>query len=63
MVLTHLIQERTMLTEVDIERIMAAKMQLAESVADDIEFDLFDNDEFFEIPDDDTPVSETNGLM
>lgn len=52
-----------MLTEVDIERIMAAKRQLTESIADDIDFDLVDADEVFEILDDDTPVSETNGLM
>ena len=52
-----------MLTEVDIERIMAAKRQLAESIADDLDFNLVDDDELFEILDDDMPVSETNGLM
>ena len=52
-----------MLTEVDIERIMAAKRQLAESVADDSDFELVDDAEFFELMDDDIPVTETNGLM
>ena len=52
-----------MLTEVDIERIMAAKRQLAESVADDSQFDLLEDDEVIEIFDDDAPISETNGLM
>lgn len=52
-----------MLTEVDIERIMAAKRRLTESIADDIDFDLVDDDEVLEILDDDTPVSETNCLM
>jgi len=52
-----------MLTEVDIERIMAAKRQLAESVADESDFELFDEAEFFELMDDDIPVTETNGLM
>lgn len=53
----------TMLTEVDILRIMAAKTQLTESVADDSEFDPVIDDEMFEMMEDDTPVSETNGLM
>lgn len=53
-----------MLTEIDIERIMSAKKQLAESIADNREFDLIvDDDDYFEIMDDDIPVSETNGLM
>ena len=52
-----------MLTEVDIERIMAAKRQLAESVADNSDFELIDDVEFFELIDDDIPVTETNGLM
>ena len=52
-----------MLTEVDIERIMAAKTQLAESIADDCDFDLIIDDEILETMDDDFPVSETNGLM
>ena len=52
-----------MLTEVDIERIMAAKRQLAESVAVDSDFELVDDTEFFELMDDDTPVTETNGLI
>ncbi len=52
-----------MLTEVDIERIMAAKRQLAESIADDNTVDLIIEDEIFEMMEDDIPVSETNGLM
>ncbi len=52
-----------MLTEVDIERIMAAKRQLAESIADDNDFDLLEDDDVFEMLDDDIPISETNGLM
>ena len=52
-----------MLTEVDIERIMAAKRQLAEAVADNRDFELIDDAEFFELMDDDIPVTETNGLM
>ncbi len=52
-----------MLTEVDIERIMAAKRQLAESVADYSEFAFIDEDVEFEFFDDETPVTETNGLM
>ena len=56
-------QERIMLTEVDIERIMAAKRQLAESIADDSDYDFIDEDEEIEIYDGDAPVTETNGLM
>jgi len=52
-----------MLTEVDILRIMAAKSQLAESIADDSGFDPIIDDEIFEVMDDDIPVSETNDLM
>ncbi len=52
-----------MLTEVDIERIMATTQQLAESVADDRDFDLVEDDEVFQMLDEDLPVSETNGLM
>jgi len=52
-----------MLTEVDIERIMAAKRQLTESVAYDSDCELVDDAEFFELLDDDIPVSETNGLI
>ena len=52
-----------MLTEVDIERIMAAKTRLAESVVDDCELELIIEDEIFELLGDDSPVSETNGLM
>lgn len=52
-----------MLTEVDIERIMAAKTELAESIVSDNDFYLTDDDELFELLDDDLPVSETNGLM
>ena len=42
---------------------MAAKTQLAESVADDCDFDSIIDDEIYEMMDDDVPVSETNGLM
>jgi hypothetical protein len=56
-------QEITMLTEVDILRIMAAKTQLAESIIDDSDFDPINDDEIFEMMDDDIPVTETNGLM
>ncbi len=52
-----------MLTEVDIERIMAAKRQLAESIADLSEFELIDENEEIEAYIEDTPVTETNGLM
>jgi hypothetical protein len=51
------------LTEVDIERIMAAKRQLAESVADHSDFELIEDVAEIEASDDDTPVTETNGLM
>ena len=60
--LTQTIQETNMLTEVDIERIMAAKRQLAESIVNDADYDTVDDEELFEILDDDS-VSETNGLM
>ena len=56
-------QEIAMLTEVDILRIMQAKTQLAESIADGSDFDPINDDEIFEMMDDDIPVSETNGLM
>jgi hypothetical protein len=52
-----------MLTEVDIERIMATKRQLAESVADERDFELIEDDEVFQLLEEDLPVSETNGLM
>ena len=52
-----------MLTEVDIERIMATTQQLAESVADVSDFDLVEVEEVFDLLEDDLPVSETNGLM
>ena len=42
---------------------LAAKTQLAESVADDSELDLIIDDEIFELMGDDSPVSETNDLM
>ena len=57
------IQEKTMLTEVDIERIMSAEKQLTESIADATEFDLIDDIEVIEMLDEDIPVSEINGLM
>ena len=52
-----------MLTEVDIERIMAAKKQLAESIANDSDVELIDENAEIEVYDEDTPVTETNGLM
>ena len=52
-----------MLTEVDIERIMAAKRQLAESIVDESTFELIDEFEEIEDYEEDTPVTETNGLM
>lgn len=53
-----------MLTEVDIQRIMAVKRQLTESVVDENEYELIDDIEALELLDDeDTPVSETNGLI
>lgn len=56
-----------MLTEVDIERIMAAQRQLTESVAEtfsDQELgEVSEADEIIEILDYDASVSEVNGLM
>ena len=52
-----------MLTEVDIERIMAATRQLAESIADDSDYEFIEEYEEYETYDEDTPVTETNGLM
>ena len=52
-----------MLTEVDIERIMAAKQQLTESVVDEADLNLIDDFEVFEMLEEDTPISETNALM
>ena len=52
-----------MLTEVDIERIMAAKRQLAESIADDSAFELIDEIEEIEACEEDAPVTDTNGRM
>ena len=52
-----------MLTEVDIERIMAANRQLAESVNDDSEYELIDDIEIVETQEEDTPITETNGLI
>jgi hypothetical protein len=52
-----------MLTEVDIERIMASKQQLAESIADETGFDLVNDDEAYQMLEQDLSVSETNGLM
>ena len=51
-----------MLTEVDIERIMYSKQQLAESVADESDFDLVEEVVLL-LLEDDLAVSETNGLM
>ena len=56
-----------MMTEVDINRIMAAQRQLTESMAEaSTEREtqcLFDDNELFQILDYDMSVSETNGLM
>lgn len=52
-----------MLTEVDLKRIMAAKNQLTESIVDESDCEQFANIEVFDMLDDDTPVSEANGLM
>ena len=56
-----------MLTEVDIERIMASQRQITEFVpatSDDIaESKLLDDDELFEMLGFDISVSETNGLI
>lgn len=56
-------QEKNMLTEVDIERIMAAKRHLAESIADESEFEFTEEDNEIQVFEEDTPVTETNGLM
>ena len=57
-------KETPMLTEVDIERIMAAKRQLAESIASDDHLDTLDDAEISEmIEENDCAVTETNGLM
>ncbi len=56
-------QEKNMLTEVDIERIMAAKRQLAESIADESEFEFTEEDSEIQVFEEDTPVTEINGLM
>ena len=52
-----------MLTEVDIQRIMAAKQQLTESVMNEADCEMIEDFEILEMQDEDTPVSETNGLM
>ena len=52
-----------MLTEVDIKRIMSKQLQLSEVIAEETDIDCIDDIEFLEMPDEDTPVSETNGLM
>jgi hypothetical protein len=52
-----------MLTEVDIERIMAAKKQLAESVVEEADRDLIDDTELFEVQEEDLPISETTGRV
>jgi hypothetical protein len=53
----------TMLTEVDIKRIMSTQIQLSEVVAEDTDIDYIDEIEILEIQDEDTPISETNGLI
>jgi len=52
-----------MLTKVDIERIMAAKQQLTESILDEADCEQIDDFEIWETRDEDAPVTETNGLM
>ena len=57
-----------MLTEVDIERIMASQRQLTESLSEPLFYkedqDLENDDELFQMLNGmDVPVSETNGLM
>jgi hypothetical protein len=52
-----------MLTEVDIKRIMSIQIQLSEEIAEETDIDCIDEIEFLEIQDEDTPVSETNGLI
>jgi hypothetical protein len=52
-----------MLTEVDIKRIMSTHMKLSEVIADETDIDCIDEIEFVEMQDEDTPVSETNGLI
>jgi hypothetical protein len=52
-----------MLTEADIERIMAAKWQLPESALDDGDYELIDDIEIVEPQEEDTPITETNGLI
>ena len=56
-----------MLTEVDIERIMAGQRQLTESLADiyataELQ-DIICEEDLFEMSDYELSVSETNGLM
>ena len=50
-------QEKNMLTEVDIERIMAAKKQLAESIAEESEFEFTEEDNEIQVFEEDTPVT------
>jgi hypothetical protein len=52
-----------MLTEVDIKRIMCTQMQLSEDVAEETDIDCIDEIELVLMLDEDTPVSETNGLI
>jgi hypothetical protein len=52
-----------MLTEIDIQRIMSSKRELTESIADNIELEQLDDFEVIETMDEDTPITETNGLM
>ena len=52
-----------MLTEIDIERIMAAKRQLAESIAEESEFEFTEENYELQVFEEDAPVTETNGLM
>ena len=52
-----------MLTEVDIKRIMCRQLQLSEEIAEETDIDCIDEIEFLEMQDEDTPISETNGLI
>ena len=52
-----------MLTEVDIKRIMSTQMQLSDALADETDIDCIGEIELLEMQEEDTPVSETNGLI
>ena len=52
-----------MLTEVHIKRIMTARKQFTGSAVAYCDYGLMEDIEIFEMLDEDTPISETNGLM